>query len=103
MSGKVAEINEYLLSEIRPLIKQSPPIADVIVWVKDFNEESGVLHLGLALGNSTGCSPFCGCAARQIAELIGEELQAKFPEIRRTLGIAELPEPEFLRRWVSEE
>ncbi len=102
MSGKkLEEINGYIFEEIRPLIKQSPQVQDVIVWAKDFNEENGTLYLGLALGNSTGCSPFCGCAARQIAELIGEELQMKFPEIRRTLGFAELPEPEILNRWIS--
>jgi hypothetical protein len=30
-------MNEFILSEIRPRIKASPQIENVIVWVKDYD------------------------------------------------------------------
>ena len=42
----------------------------------------------MALGQGAGCSPFCGCASKQIAELIGDELRERFPEIKRAAGAA---------------
>ncbi len=93
------EMNAYILREIRPRIQATPEIRDVIVWVREFHEPTGTLVLGLALGQGTGCSPFCGCAAKQLAELIGAEMRDAFPQIRRTLGVAELPTEEILHAW----
>ncbi len=101
MNGKVEIMNGVLLEEIKPGIKKNETLKDVIVWVKNFNEGNGTLSLGLALGTSTGCSPFCGCAAKQIADLIGEELTEHFPEIKRTIGTAEIPEDEVLSKWLN--
>ena len=101
MNGKTEVMNGYLLEEIRPMIQKNETLKDVVVWVKDFNEKTGTVSLGLALGSSTGCSPFCGCAAKQIADLIGEELQGKYPEIKRTIGIAEIPQDEVLQSWMN--
>jgi Fe-S cluster biogenesis protein NfuA len=101
MTEKVDVISGFVQEEIRPLIKNHEILKDVVVWVKDFNEDSGTVSLGLALGSSTGCSPFCGCAASQIAELIGEELQVKFPEVKRAVGIAAIPEDEILTAWLN--
>ena len=101
MHGRIELFNGYLLKEVKPLIKKNEMLKDVVAWVKDFNEQSGTVSLGLALGTSTGCSPFCGCAAMQIAEMIGEELQVKFPEIKRAVGIAAIPEEEILTTWLN--
>jgi len=71
----------------------------MIAWVQRFDERSGTLHLGLALGTASGCSPFCGCAAREIAEVIGDELQRLYPQVRRTIGLAELPPTSIVALW----
>jgi Fe-S cluster biogenesis protein NfuA len=99
---KVKKMNEFILSEIRPRIKASPQIEDVVVWVKDYDEETGTALLGLALGDGVGCSPFCGCAANQIAQIIANELAYEFPEIKRVVGLAEIPPEEYLKVWSEE-
>jgi Fe-S cluster biogenesis protein NfuA len=99
LNERVEKFNNYILSDIRPRIKASPQIEDVVVWVKDFDEETGTLVLGLALGDGVGCSPFCGCAANQIAQLIANELAYEFPEIKRVVGLAEIPPDDFLKLW----
>ena len=101
-NGIVERMEEFLLEDIRPRMKASPQISDVVVWIKEFDEETGTLHLGLALSAGVGCSPFCGCAARQIAELIGYELSQKFPEIKRVVGYAEIPPDDWLKKWQEE-
>lgn len=53
----------------------------------------------MTLGNSAGCSPFCGCAARQVAEVIGEELKKGFPDIVQAVGLAEIPPDEIAKEW----
>ncbi len=98
----VEEMNSFILREIKPRIKESPGIQDVIVWVKKFDPETGTVYLGLALGNGIGCSPFCGCAANQIAELIGEELASEFPEIKRVVGLADIPSDDVIKMWEAE-
>lgn len=40
----------------------------VKVWLNRINEERGMVYLGIALGEELGCSPFCGCAAKQIGD-----------------------------------
>ncbi|MEO0255627.1 MAG: hypothetical protein ABIN20_09435 [candidate division WOR-3 bacterium] len=95
------EIEDFILNDIRPRIKMSPGIEDVIVWVKDVDNKKGTIQMGVALGDSTGCSPFCGCAARQITEIIFEELRKKFPQLKKAVGIAELPPEDYLKKWAE--
>jgi hypothetical protein len=92
-------LNKYILDEVRPRLKNSPQLQEVIAWAKGFNKSTGILYLGMALGNSTGCSPFCGCAAREIAEVIGEEIKKDFPEIKSAVGMAEYPPEGFIEKW----
>lgn len=99
---KEKEMNNFILSDIRPRIKISPQISDVVVWVKKYDENTSTVYLGLALGNGVGCSPFCGCAANQIADLIGRELVEVFPEIKRVVGLADIPPDEFIKVWETE-
>ena len=98
----VEKMNEFILSEIKPRIKESPQIQDVVVWVKEFDSKTGTLYLGLALGNGVGCSPFCGCAANQLAEIIGVELSNVFPEIKRVVGLADIPPRDFMKLWEND-
>lgn len=74
----------------------------VIIWVKKFDKKTGTLYIGMALGTAAGCSPFCGCAAHQIGEVIGEALKKSFPEIKKTVGLAELPPNDILTLWKEE-
>lgn len=97
------KIQKYILMDIRPRIKASPQIENVIVWLKKFDKETGTAYLGLALGNGVGCSPFCGCAAGQIAELIGQEISREFPEVKRVVGLADIPEDNIIKSWNNEE
>lgn len=41
---------------------------DVKLWVNRINEDRGLMYVGIALGEALGCSPFCGCAAKQIGD-----------------------------------
>lgn len=40
----------------------------VKVWLNRINPERGMIYVGIALGQDLGCSPFCGCAAKQIGD-----------------------------------
>ncbi len=93
------EIKQFILNELRPRMRASPGIEDVIVWIKYFNEKTGTVHLGFALGSSTGCSPFCGCAAKQLTEIIGLEIQKVFPFVNKIVGTAELPSNDYILIW----
>lgn len=99
--GFLKEIENFILNNLRPRIKMSPGIEDVIVWVKDVEEKKGIIQIGVALGDSTGCSPFCSCAARQITEIIFEELRKKFPQLKKAVGITELPSEDYLKKWAG--
>lgn len=100
----VAEkIQEFILNDIRPRIKMSPQIKDVIVWLKKFDEKTGTAYLGLALGDGVGCSPFCGCAANQIAEIIGYEISTEFPEVKRVVGLADIPPDDIIKLWNTDQ
>ena len=92
-------IEAFLLDNIRPRLKKNPQLKDVVVWVESLNDARGFVTLGMALGSGTGCSPFCGCAANQIAELIEKELCQKFSGIARVFGKAALPAQEYLDQW----
>lgn len=93
------QIQKFIMEDIRPRIKASPQIENVIVWLKKFDEGTGTVYLGLALGNGVGCSPFCGCAANQIAEIIGQEISGEFPEVKRVVGLADIPSEDIIKMW----
>ncbi|MCS7185276.1 MAG: hypothetical protein NZ870_05095 [bacterium] len=90
-NSKITELEDFLKEEIIPRIEATENIKNVKVWIKSFNSDTGVLQLGMALGSSVGCSPFCGCAANQLAEIIGEEIKKKFDYVKRVVGVPELP------------
>jgi len=89
----------FLLTKIKPRFKSNPQLQKVIVWVKAVNASTGLVTLGLALGDGTGCSPFCGCAANQISELIEEKMLKCFPGLARVRGEADIPKPEVMDKW----
>lgn len=100
---EVREIEVFLLSFIRPLLKNTqgkrPDLSKVVVWLKEFNVDSGVVIIGLALSGDVGCSPFCGCAANQIAEFIEEKMKSKFFWLKRVRGEAAMPSEKELKQW----
>lgn len=80
--------------------QEDPRLQEVKVWVNRINEERGVMYLGLALGEALGCSPFCGCAAKQIGEQFEPFLMEQLPWVVRVVAEAEAPQepdsPNFL-------
>ena len=99
-------IEKFLLNDVRRLLKatagKNPDLSKVIVWLKMIQEdqdENVSIILGLALGSGTGCSPFCGCAANQIAEFIEEKLKSKFSWLKRVRGEAAMPSEKELKQW----
>lgn len=48
--------------------QQDPRMAEVKVWLNRINPERGMVYVGIALGEALGCSPFCGCAAKQMGD-----------------------------------
>lgn len=99
MKTLIDAVNGHILESIRPRMRASPTLKDVIIWAEAFQASSGTLSLGMALGQGAGCSPFCGCAAKQIAELVGDELRERFPEIKRAAGAAAFPAAAVLDAW----
>ena len=98
----VKTLNEFLIKIIKPKLQKKPDLKEVIVWVSSWNPATKNLRLGLALGKSTGCSPFCGCAAKQLTKILEKYLIEKFPEIENVYGEAALPSEEFLKEWNKE-
>lgn len=98
-------IKEFLFSDVRKILKatsgKNPDLSKVIVWLEEFNPQNKVVVLGLALGTATGCSPFCGCAANQITEVIERMMKHQFPEINKVVGFAKVPTPNILEEWNS--
>lgn len=43
-------------------------MAGVKVWLNRINPDRGMVYVGIALGEALGCSPFCGCAAKQMGD-----------------------------------
>lgn len=68
-----------------------PRLQDVKVWVNRINDERGVVYLGLSLGEALGCSPFCGCAAKQIGDQFEPYLMERVPWMVRVVAEAEAP------------
>ena len=96
----VEALQKFLVEEIKPKLKKKDArLQDVIVWVDSYNEKTKVVRLGLALGQGTGCSPFCGCAARELAEEIEKYTMEKFPDIEKLYGVAMLPDKKIVDAW----
>ena len=64
---------------------------DVKIWLERVNGERGVIHLGIALGEGLGCSPFCGCAAKQLGDQFEPFLMERLPWLTRVIAEAEPP------------
>ncbi|MBM2826194.1 MAG: hypothetical protein HW403_258 [Dehalococcoidia bacterium] len=71
--------------------QQDPRLHDVSVWLERVNGERGVLHMGVALGQGLGCSPFCGCAAKQLGDQFEPFLMERLPWLTRVIAEAEPP------------
>ncbi|MEK7498580.1 MAG: hypothetical protein AAB611_01825 [Patescibacteria group bacterium] len=73
----------------------------VIAWTHKLNEQTKTVIIGLALQQGVGCSPFCGCAANQILQLLEPELRIKFPELQhfRIYSLATIPPKEIENQW----
>jgi len=68
-----------------------PRLREVRVWVKRINPDRGILFLGVALGQALGCSPFCGCAAKQLGEQFEPFLMERLPWLARVVVEPEAP------------
>ncbi|MBI4119449.1 MAG: hypothetical protein HY456_01210 [Parcubacteria group bacterium] len=105
MDERINLINQSLknlLSRVKMQDEQPPKSLKekgIMAWVEKFDEKTGTIQIGMALGSAAGCSPFCGCAAHQIAEAMGEVLKKEFPEIKKVVGIAKLPPEEITKKW----
>ena len=96
----ITRINAFLRTKIKPRLQQHDQLKDVIVWVDEYKPQHKVVYLGLALGKGTGCSPFCGCAANQLADQIGNFLLSAFPnEVNAVVGRAILPPDDMKTAW----
>lgn len=108
MDPRHEAIQQYLLDHIRPLLRNAkdPRLHTVIVWLHDYNDSLHRATIGLALGSGAGCSPFCGCAARQLVDEIigprlGPELKRQFPDIKSLKPEATLPPPDIEKQWFT--
>ncbi len=98
------ELEKFLLEEIRPKLKNDPQLSKVVVWVEELNPEKKSVKLALALGSSSGCSPFCGCAAQEITDKIGKKIKEKFPDVQKIYGSASINPPSgYLEKWTCPE
>lgn len=64
---------------------------DVKVWVNKVNEDRGMVYVGIALGEALGCSPFCGCAAKQIGDQFEPFLLEQVPWLNRVVMEPQAP------------
>ncbi|GEM_PF-84161 len=99
-------VNEFIFKELRPIMKATAgkevDVSKVVVWATGANVGAGTLSLGLALSQGTGCSPFCGCAARGIVKFLGERLRSKFSWASRVSGEPLVPPPNIMEIWNRE-
>ncbi|GEM_PF-2439426 len=85
--------SETVTAQLQELLtKQTDPrLQEVKVWVNRVNGERGMLYLGIALGESLGCSPFCGCAAKQIGEQFEPFMLERLSWLSRVIVEPEAP------------
>jgi len=97
------EIQKFLMDYVKKLLAatvgKNPDLSKVIIWVESYDSKTGIVVLGLALGTGTGCSPFCGCAARQITEYIEGLLKNKFSFVKKVRGEPGVPSQVVLDEW----
>lgn len=84
---------EVVLKELQGLLdkQEDDRMKDVKVWLNRINPERGVIYIGMSLGEGLGCSPFCGCAAKQIGEQFEPFLMNRLPWVVRVVTEAEAP------------
>lgn len=87
---------ERAVGELQGLLERQrdPRLREVRLWVKRINPERGILFVGAALGKALGCSPFCGCAARQLGERVEPFLLERLPWMTRLVVEPEAPSDE---------
>lgn len=98
MATTTQEIDDFLRKSVKPRLLQNPQLKSVIVWTISLDSQTGKTKLGMAIGGA-GCSPFCGCAAQQLADMIAIELGKRFPDITKVIGEAALPSQQIQDEW----
>jgi len=102
MKSTIQEINDFLRIKL-PELKRGTSLETlgVIAWIHKYGETNKTIVFGLALQQGVGCSPFCGCAANQILQILDPELRNKFPELQhfRMYSLATLPPKEIIEQW----
>lgn len=71
--------------------QKDPRLQEVKVWLNRINPERGMMYVGIALGEGLGCSPFCGCAAKQIGDQFEPFLLNRIPWLSRVVMEPESP------------
>ncbi|MBI4499217.1 MAG: hypothetical protein HY689_15110 [Chloroflexi bacterium] len=84
---------EEAVQALQQLLQQQkdPRLQPVKVWLNRINEERGMMYLGISLGEALGCSPFCGCAAKQIGEQFEPFLLERVPWLTRVIVEPQAP------------
>jgi hypothetical protein len=84
---------ERVVGELQQVISQQKDerLKPVKIWVNRINNERGMIYLGIALGAELGCSPFCGCAAKQIGDQFEPFLLERLPWLTRIVVEPEAP------------
>ena len=85
---------EVAVSQLQELLaaQKDERLNPIKVWVNKINPERGMLYMGIALGKDLGCSPFCGCAAKQIGDQFEPFLLERLPWLTRVVMEPEAPE-----------
>ena len=93
LAAKRKEI-EAAVADLAVLLAKQPDerMQGLKVWVNRVVPDRGLVYLGMALGASLGCSPFCGCAAKQIGEQCEPFLLERVPWLTRVVVEAQAPE-----------
>lgn len=100
---KEAAIEDFLLKDFRSWLMRTEgrgiDLSKAIVWLESLDDRINAVVVGMALGSGMGCSPFCGCAANQLAESLEKYLKEKFPWVNRVHGTAKMAPARVLREW----
>ena len=84
---------EKAIHALQDLLKRQkdPRMAEVKVWLNRINPGRGMMYVGIALGEALGCSPFCGCAAKQMGDRFEPFLIERVPWVNRVIVEPEAP------------
>jgi hypothetical protein len=69
-------------------------MAGVKIWLNRINPDRGMAYVGIALGEALGCSPFCGCAAKQMGDQFEPFLIERVTWLNRVIVEPEAPTQE---------